>query len=110
MKKLIIITVTILFSSCASSQPISTDSLSIIIRGMQKQIAVLQTQIGNLSQQKTITFDPTSFTVTTKDSLNQSVFLKPVSVDLTSINTAITNLQNKIASLKAISTTTTIIQ
>ena len=101
-----------MFSSCVSSQSLPTDSLNTAIRSLQKQmtdlaaqnaiyknqITTLQKQIGDLSKTHTITFDPLSFTVQNADTLNQKVSLKAIpNVDLTPINTQITNLQNKIA-------------
>ena len=98
-----------IFSSCVSSQSLPTDSLNTAIRDLQKQmtdlaaqnavyknqISTLQKQIGDLSKTHTITFDPSAFTVQNSDSLNQKVSLKAIpNVDLTPLNTQITNLQN----------------
>ena len=112
MKK-VITAIALLISINAESQTLSTDSLSIIIRTLQKQVAALQA----ISWQHTITFTPSQFVVSnTPDSLHQTVYINPTYSGLSTGTLAVkdsTNivlLQNKIAALKATSITTTVIQ
>ena len=109
MKKIIIV-LCLLISIHANSQKITLDSLNTIIITLQKQVAALQV----ISWQHTITFAPTQFVVSnTPDTLHQTISLmnasgsEPLAIK---DSTAIVNLTNKIAALKATSITTTVIQ
>ena len=112
MKKIIIV-ICLLVSINVNSQTLSTDSLSIIIRTLQKQVSALQA----IAWQHTITFAPSQFIVSnTPDSLHQTIAINPIYSGLSTGTLAVkdsTNivlLQNKIAALKATSITTTVIQ
>lgn len=97
MKKLLII-LFIITSLNAKSQTLSTDSLSTIIRTLQKQVAFLMLQ-------RSIYFDSTQMIVSDNpDSLNKKMTIRPWITNsgmlAVSDSIEISKLKSKIAALK----------